>query len=1456
MGWRLAAIGWVILAWLGGTVLGLTTAVLGTDVGRQVLVRWGVAYANGRIQGTLTVGEVGGSFLGGLVVNDVRLADPDGSPVITARRLGVQYRVRDLLRGRIVFGRLIVDQPNADLVQPEPGAPFNISRSLRASQEGGGGLQPLIAFADVQITEGRLQVRTPWTPGDTSVPEVEPGPSGPLRVRRFEGIQALFPYVRLSSPFPREDDVVLLTREFEVTSTDPAVRITDAEGRVSIFGDSLTLALNEVALPASRLELSGSIGWAEGDLRYGLAGEADGARLDDVRGLVPALPEGLEGDGRFTVRSRGSDVLAVVGDDLDLRGRDAGRLRGRLGMVFGPGDRWQFEGTELQLDTFDLEYVRGYLDTLPVAGRVTGRVTFDGPGEQLHVSWDGEFRDALVEGRPVSGARAEGMLMLGGDEGAVFRDFGLEDADISLATIQRMVPAVTLLGRVRGTGVLNGAWRNATYEGSLRYAHGPRPGTEAQGAVRLDTRGDTLALSADLQLDSLRLESFRSSYPAFTLRGAWSGRVALEGRLDSLVMRADVTGPAGGVSGEGALVLLADRKGMRRLDLHLRQVDASVFDDRAPATNLTGQVIGQGTVGPDGDADFLFVAALDSTVVRGITIDSAGAQVRLTDEAVTVDTLRMWGAALQMDVRGRLAIGDGDRRDTLRFLARTSSLAALEPVLAPLLGPLEVDEDTPLPTGSAQVAGQIVGSLAAYLVVADIDLQGLRRGELYVARGGGTATWVSASRTLRFDGSVDSAQVGGVAMAGAQLRLHGRPDSLNWQGRSRFGRDGAWLGGGTWRAEDAARLITIDSLRVLLASGPWSVDTAAAAVVDDSGLVFTGVTFARARPPGRVTVQGRLPLRGTADLVASVEALPIQDIWVLLQRDPEEVGGELGGTVRLRGTARAPEASFDLALREGVFGEFRAPIVEASAEYARQELTGVVDLWRRGERILNVDLALPVDLALANVARRQLPGPIRVQARAQGVDLALLEATTPMVRQMQGTLDADVGITGSWERPELTGTLALRDGAATYPALGVRHEQMNGRLRLSGDRIYVEQLSLRSGQGAADITGSVRLAELSRPILDLTVNAREFRAIDVSGFLSLTATADLQLDGPLYNAALRGSATATRGVLYFADLITKDIVNLQDTLFQEFVDTTLLRRQGLGPEFESRFLDSLRIDSLSVEMGREFWLRSSEANIQLAGRVFVSKLREQYRIDGALEAPRGAYRLQLGLGTTREFTVTRGEVRYFGTPDLNADLDIDARHVVRTVRREDVTVFVHIGGTLYEPELTLSSDIRPAISESEIISYLLVGAPSFQAGLGATRFETRLISQQVLGALSQRVLGALSSQLEYALISDLGLPVDYLQIRQATGDFSGAEFAVGKQFEVLGKTAFLTASKRICPGQEIRQLLTPGASLEFWMSRRWLVSASFDPVRGCETLTTPLAVTYQLGLDVFWETSY
>ena len=78
-----------------------------------------------------------------------------------------------------------------------------------------------------------------------------------------------------------------------------------------------------------------------------------------------------------------------------------------------------------------------------------------------------------------------------------------------------------------------------------------------------------------------------------------------------------------------------------------------------------------------------------------------------------------------------------------------------------------------------------------------------------------------------------------------------------------------------------------------------------------------------------------------------------------------------------------------------------------------------------------------------------------------------------------------------------------------------------------------------------------------------------------------------------------GAVTRLRGeqraweLAGFADLVNKRIVDLEDPAYADLVDTTLIRKENLGSKFQNRFLDSLAINDLRLEMGSDVWLRSA-----------------------------------------------------------------------------------------------------------------------------------------------------------------------------------------------------------------------------------------------------------------------
>ena len=131
----------------------------------------------------------------------------------------------------------------------------------------------------------------------------------------------------------------------------------------------------------------------------------------------------------------------------------------------------------------------------------------------------------------------------------------------------------------------------------------------------------------------------------------------------------------------------------------------------------------------------------------------------------------------------------------------------------------------------------------------------------------------------------------------------------------------------------------------------------------------------------------------------------------------------------------------------------------------------------------------------------------------------------------------------------------------------------------------------------------------------------------------------------------------------------------------------------------------------------------------------------------------------------------------------------------------------------------------------------------------------------ILGAVADVVLGAglgtISNELERALIADLGVPVDYLQIRSSTAlrGISDVQISVGWR---IGENTFVTLSPRLC-GSEFQN---PGLfdfypSVEQRLSRAWRFSFSVDPGTPCGAfggrLQNPLT---QIGTDLFWEKRY
>jgi translocation and assembly module TamB len=1447
--------------------LGGLSALVGTGAGRKLLARVAVTALQGAVSGTVEIGAMSGTLLTGVSLRDVRLYDEDTTLVAWLPYAEVDYNLLDFTAGRIVMQRVLLVQPYVNIVQHKSGR-LNIEELLRL----GGppnphpGPKALVVLRNVNVTDGNLVLRLQSRPApDDSLHEIDTfGTDGRHRVRRFQHLNTFLNAFRVSAPGQR--GMRLDFAGLAVVIDDPAVTLTDMRGSVAIDGDSLQADLPVVRMPDSRVGVRGKVSWPHDTLRYDLDIKAAEASLADVRFIDSKFPDGALLHGEVAVRSHGARVIEIKLDPLDLDYR-GGTARGKLTAIMAADSGLvALRNTDVESSDLDLSLFHAFIDSLPFHGHLSGHTTADGPTTELVLGTDWAFRDSLALGQPVSHVKGQGRVDLKAPAGITFLPFTVEAAALDFGTVGHFVPS-SLLGTLEAQGTLAGPLKNFTFEGTLRHHDGQRPASVVRGRFSANALGDELALNIDAQVDTLSFDGLQPSFPALRVYGAVSGTARLVGRLDSLDTHADLSrlGGGGRIRANGGLVLLPDRNGTRDLEVSASELSLDRWLPGAPPSALN--VSGSATllVDTSGEAASGQVEGrLRPSQIAGTDLDSGAVRLRIASGVVHVDTLWVRQPGLITDGAGSLGWRRPNGGETLLTLD-ADSLSFLDPLVAWISGTARDTARAVLDRGAAVAHVRIAGALDSLALGFLGDANGIAYGDWDVTKGSFRGQYEPGRHPLVWlDGRADSLEHGNTAFGAAAGAVQGTLDSLRWSGRTRIGDLSAVVAGGRYQRDTVTgQVVGIDSLAVLLPHGVWYLTRPTRVQWHDSTLVVDSLELEQVDGPGRFEVDGRLPTAaGQGEAHIHVAGFPFAGVYALLQRDTLGAAGNVGADLTLSGSRRDPAYQGRFSIVPDSQG---APSLDGTFNYAARRLDAAASLKSGGHEVVGFSAHLPLDLALLPVARRQVPDTIAIRARADGADLAPVQAFTSSLRDVRGRLTADLGIRGTWDAPRLDGRMRIDSGGLDVPSLNVSWDAIAGRLRLGGDTIYVDTLVVRSGErGRADLAGFVRLERLSRPILSLDINATDFKALEIRNNVSVTASARLALRGPVFGATLTGQGTVTNGVLYFADLVEKRIIDLDspDPELAGLIDTSLaavIRRQGLGPSFHNVFLDSLGIRDLQLNMGSGVWLRSNEANIQLSGRMTVNKFNRTYRLTGTLLAPRGTYRMQVG-PVTREFLVTSGTVNYFGTPDLDAGLDIQAEHVVHPAQvagqqtntatsrcspNGDVVVVAHIGGSLLVPRLTLSTK-DCTMPQTDIISYLMFGQPSADIASG----DQTTAAQARKALLVSTAASVAAGEIERSVVSDLGIPLDYVEIRPGDPDnpFQGATFAVGKQ---LGARTFFIVRARVCPNTVGTAV---GASLQFRFSPEWRTEASVETVGQCSSTVNTLQ--RQVGADLFWERRY
>ncbi|HEX7118070.1 MAG TPA: translocation/assembly module TamB domain-containing protein [Longimicrobiales bacterium] len=1428
-----------------GLVLGLAVIVgalyvlTQTEYGLERVRRFALEQIGEQVEGELRVARIESAGLfGGVVLHDVTLEDPRGFPFLRADSIRLQYRWRNLLRGQIVFDRLVAYRPEVYVTRLPGDTLWNYERVFPDRTPGIDEPNDFILIDRVTIVDGLAVVRTPWKPDPVVEPEdtarilLEEIPGyGTVRVYRFEDVDAVLPRVLWESPVEEGKLIRVASLSTRGYIFETPFDLVDFGGVVTIRDSLIAFEAERFRLPNSRGSALGRVIADDGNF-YDIRIVADAVDFADIQWLYPPLPDEGYGELVFRIQSQPGGTLWYA-QDAYVRAPGT-EVRGDFGIV--TGDTLYFTRVNLRASPIDLELVADMLPgELDVEGLMVGTVVVEGPVSSLSTEVDVRLSRAGAADAAPAHVRGSGTLDLRAPFGVENLDLTVDGLDVALIPVlrDRLDAGGKVSGRIRATGRLDRSVRFAT---AIRHELAGRTASALHGSGTLQYASrDRAALDATLEADSIALELLGAVVPALGgVRGEVRGPVRLVGPLSDLTLDADLESRAGRLELDGRFDLTGPRLRYTaegritefRLDRVLAGLDETVLTARVEA-RATG----------DDDAARVRVE-LDSGWTGPVELSSGIAQLRFADGLVHVDSLTIEGAVGRLVAAGTLGT-DSTSHGTLEVAVQIDSLAALRRRLFDDAALALADTMGSRIGGAAFVRATLRGSIADLAADGELRLDGAtyrafevgRADVRFAARGIGTDSLHVAAR-----GDASGASVYGRPLDSA----HATVAFENGAGRFELEARGAEpvvadyrLLGGFQRLGDAFEL----ELRELHARdwvGDWRLAEPARVRLGGRGLDIDDLFLIRGDGTARIRAYGQIPWRSRSALAATesppadfrleIEGIPLAPLRA--DTAGSTALARLSGAVTVSGTAESPVMTADLLLDAVHYDDVRVDRIDAHLEYADQRLEGRVEAYLDGEPILTGSGLVPVDLALAPIGERRLDRSVNVRFRADRVPAAFLTGMVDGFREVRGDLTGSITVGGTTVAPRLGGLVELSDGEMVWNVSGVRYRDVEGTFRVLEDQVVAVDLVARTDNGTATAAGTLTFVPLTDPELALTITTREFqlaRRPDVAA----TGTGRIRLSGRYTQPRLTGNIQIDRGELFLDEVWHRyNVVALDDETLLSVVDTSIVSIQRI----ENPFTRNLIVQDFTIDVGRDSWLRGRTLDVEVAGRLHVDYDRrgDDLRLTGALNAIRGAYELYLAEEIpAHRFAVREGTVEFDGTPGINPRLDIVAMHRVRT-EGGTLNVEAVVTGTLRDPRVRLRSDVQPPIAESDLLSLVLFGRPFSElvrvAGPGDSGTEA---FEGVLAVYGFGfATGAVSTGLQ-SLFADYDL-LDYIAITEWEGDradgsglgniFARSQVEVGRY---IGEDWYVAFSSGLPTGNEQRTRDLLGARVEWRFAPTW-----------------------------------
>jgi len=600
--------------------------------------------------------------------------------------------------------------------------------------------------------------------------------------------------------------------------------------------------------------------------------------------------------------------------------------------------------------------------------------------------------------------------------------------------------------------------------------------------------------------------------------------------------------------------------------------------------------------------------------------------------------------------------------------------------------------------GGGRIAGELALALDTLLAEGRLAARDLDLGALDVLLDAGLDGRLDADAT--FDAR-DGTQRLTVDLRGAPLSFGGeRIDTVNARlagsiadlaitlnaARAQFPAMDLALEAAVRQDEETIR-IALASLSATVEGEPIALARPAAATVGDAGLSIADLDLIVGQ--GRLTAD--LEMGQRLDGTVRIAAVDLERLSALVPGI--DLVGRLDGDLVLSGTAEAPAARLTTQLALPTNQGLPPAVLSAEGSWAGREAV----LRARLEQVFDAPLTAELTFPLIYEATDRsiaLPPDGRIAGTISGRGgIAPLGDWAPGgIRNLAGTLDSDLRITGTIGAPVVDGQVVLSELRLDHEPSGAALR--GGRIVARAQRTTDLTLTLEGndgGTGRLSGDGRLDLAAANGFDLDASMALDRFTLAGRDDLIA-TISADLAARGDAERVALTGRITANRAEIAIPDTLPQGVVVID-------------YEHENCPSCPQPVADEDR-PAPPIEIGLEI-------DVDLPNQVFVrgrgveSEWRGALRIEGTAAAPRIVGRLETVSGNIsvigRTFTIERGRITFTGGNPPNPDLNVRA-----TTAADGVIAAINVTGTANDPEIALTSE--PPLPEDEILSRILFGS--------------------------------------------------------------------------------------------------------------------------------------------------